>query len=461
MVEFYAGGIVYEIRVDDKSGVGIDKAKQGLKGFEQETKKTDTNLKSLSRDTSILGGSLSSLGGTAMIAGTAVGGDLGKGLQSAGMGVAFVGSGITTAVPALKTMDLVTKMNVIPSIWAHIAALNAQRAALLALGSATVIGLVVTGLYLLYQEMEKASSGSRELESNLNKLGDELDTLREVQSVYNYQASRMSDALDKSTDKLKDYRDAIRDARDELDRLYDIEKDLTGMSLDVETAILDEKDVIKEWQEAAARGDKDILRYGLNAAKAAERRKKAEEEYKKAVEDVAKIPEIKGQEKLLEYKENAAEKQRVKDQRELNELKLKQEEIDDRINKKEFQMKLIGWQKEGQGLTKEEYAAFTGEGAPAWMKEAIESMPKTIMQGPQFEQAAVYSAVGAGYGMIPGKGGALPFYQKAVESLQSKEVINPLFKDLVININGTVSNETIRIPASTLKDQTSAQGYTW
>ena len=81
-------------------------------------------------------------------------------------------------------------------------------------------------------------------------------------------------------------------------------------------------------------------------------------------------------------------------------------------NKKEFQMKLIGWQKEGQGLTKEEYAAFTGEGAPAWMKEAIESMPKTIMQGPQFEQAAVYSAVGAGYGMIPGKGGALPFYQK-------------------------------------------------
>ena len=82
-------------------------------------------------------------------------------------------------------------------------------------------------------------------------------------------------------------------------------------------------------------------------------------------------PEIKGQEKLLEYKENAAEKQRVKDQRELNELKLKQEEIDDRINKKEFQMKLIGWQKEGQGLTKEEYAAFTGEGAPAWMKDKI------------------------------------------------------------------------------------------
>jgi len=71
MADFYAGGIVYEIRVDDKSGIGIAKAEGNLKKFEHETNKTGINLKSLSLDTSILGGSLSSLGGTAMVAGTA------------------------------------------------------------------------------------------------------------------------------------------------------------------------------------------------------------------------------------------------------------------------------------------------------------------------------------------------------------------------------------------------------
>jgi len=44
MADFYAGGIVYEIRVDDKSGIGIAKAEGNLKKFEHETNKTGTKI---------------------------------------------------------------------------------------------------------------------------------------------------------------------------------------------------------------------------------------------------------------------------------------------------------------------------------------------------------------------------------------------------------------------------------
>jgi len=286
MAEYYAGGIVYSIEVDDKSKVGIDRAKKGIDGIGTTAEKTDISLRTLSKETAIFGHALSSLGGTAMIAGSAVGGDLGKGLQSSGMGVAFLGSGLATTVPALKALATVTTGQVVPAILKAVAALTAQKAALIALGSATVIGIAITGLYLLYQEMEKATSSSKKLEEAINDLGEEVKNLRDVESSLQYQTDRAKDSFDKSTKEVEDYQDALKEVRKEIEKLEGTEKDLTDLSLDVELAKLDEKDAINEWKEAAVKGEQDVTRYALNAAVASQRRKKAEEEYRKAQEEV-------------------------------------------------------------------------------------------------------------------------------------------------------------------------------
>ncbi len=459
MAEYYAGGIVYTVEVDDKSRVGVDRAKKGIDDVGTSAEKTDISLKTLSKETAIFGHALSSLGGTAMIAGSAIGGDLGKGLQSSGMGVAFLGSGLTTTVPALKALATVTTGQVVPAILKAVAALTAQKAALIALGSATVIGIAITGLYLLYQEMEKATSSSKKLEEAIDKLGAELDSLRDVESSLNYQTERARDEFDKSTKKAQDYRDALKDVRREIEDLEGTEKDLVDLSLDVESAKLDEKDAINEWKEAAARGDKDVMRYAINAATAQRRREKAEEEYAEAQKEVAELPKKREREKFLEIEAERAEKQRVKDQEEFNRKKEEEEKITDRIRTKDFQMKLLEWQKAGKGLTQEEYAAFTSKDAPEWMKSAIATMPKTVMQGPQFKEAAAYGIMGTGANILPGGSTGLPYYQKALESLRTKEVVNPLFKDIVIHINGTVTDQTFRIPGTTLMDLTHNQGY--
>ena len=106
MAEFYAGGIVYEIRVDDKSGIGIKKAEQNLKEFERETKKTDANLKSLSRETSVLSRSLVSLGGSAVVAGNAIGGDLGKSISDTGMAAYGFGALLHTVKDGLTVLGI-------------------------------------------------------------------------------------------------------------------------------------------------------------------------------------------------------------------------------------------------------------------------------------------------------------------------------------------------------------------
>jgi hypothetical protein len=116
MAEFYAGGIVYEIRVDDKSGIGIKQAEGNLKGFENKTKDTDIKIKSLTKDSAVLGSSFQALGGSAMVAGTAIGGPLGESLQSSGMGLAFLGSGLATVVPAMRGLSVMVDGTLIPAL---------------------------------------------------------------------------------------------------------------------------------------------------------------------------------------------------------------------------------------------------------------------------------------------------------------------------------------------------------
>lgn len=424
MADFYAGGIVYEIRVDDKSGIGIAKAEGNLKKFEHETNKTGTNLKSLSRETSILGGSLASLGGTAMIAGTAIGGDFGSALQSAGMGVAFLGTGISTIVPAMRTLSVVAGETIIPALkgigTAAYTALGPLG--LLALG----IGAVVGAYYLANQKLQDNTGFAKD-----NKLA--VDELK------------------------KAYKD-----------LYDLQKEYAGIPEEL-------SDLEREYAGAL-----------LDAQKASEEKEAATPEKRRAqlVEEqkAAAIPVLQAEEALIKAEGEGATPLQI--------VALKQN--------RDAAMKVVeDYQKQidkiDQGLDQTYARAIKAEG-DAW--DRVEAITKKIEET-KARQAEISPLVPQIYA---GTGNGKTYYEEAIEAEQAKKGKSKFLSlpetftyltsgklpeepeprpqmqyyaqgapttpgparvgDLIININGTITDQSFKIPGNTLKDQTSAQGYT-
>jgi hypothetical protein len=425
MADFYAGGIVYEIRVDDKSGIGIAKAEGNLKKFEHETNKTGTNLKSLSRETSILGGSLASLGGTAMIAGTAIGGDFGSALQSAGMGVAFVGSGISTLVPAMKTLSVVAGETIIPALKGIGAAAYTALGplGLLALG----IGAAVGAYYLVNQ------------------------------------------ALSKNTSLAYDNKVAVGDLKQAYKELYDLQKEYAGIPEELSDLELGYADALISAQEATEAKEEGTLD-----------KKKARliEEQKTAA-----IPALQAQEAINKAQEAGATPLQIK--------ALEQQRDEAMKVVADYQKQI---DKIDQGIDNS-YAKLTIAEKKAW--DLVDEYTKKIEEK-KARKAEISPLVPQIYA---GTGNGKTYYEEAIEAEQAKKGKSKFLSlpetftyltsgklpeepeprpqmqyyaqgapttpgparvgDLIININGTITDQSFKIPGNTLKDQTSAQGYTW
>lgn len=434
----------------------LAKVKKDVDGFEASTKKGDEAVKGLSgtlkqnaREVQQVGAGIAAAGSALVMAGMAAqnaGGEFEKLSQP----LVLIGGGMTALGSATALTTTITKgfaafqaSEMVMSLRAATAGIWAQHTALVALGSATGIGLAVTGLYLFYRATEDATSGAKALERQIKSLNSELDSLKYVQVSQNLVIEKAEEEYSNLADAVKIYDSAIADAARDIERMKEIEEDLLGLSLDLEEAKLDEADAIREWQKAAALGDaEDERRAGIAAGRARlkvqgiEDRIKAEQEEAKGLY----TPEEK---KGLEDDRTKVLNEQNRLQQELNEKKKQEEEIGDRIREKDFQVKLLEWSKAGKSLTQEEYAAFTGAGAPDWMKRAVEGIPKTSKLG-YFEWWK--QDIGD--------------YSKPLAPLGT-EIKNPLFKDIVINITGTVSDQTIRIPGPELgvKAETILAGY--
>ena len=395
MADFYAGGIVYEIRVDDKSGVGIARAEGNLKKFEDETNKTGTNLKSLSRDTSILGGSLASLGGTAMVAGTAIGGDFGSGLQSAGMGVAFVGSGVSTLVPALKTLAVITAGQVTPAL------VGLGTAAYVALGPIGLAALAVGGIVTAYAALKLAAPE------------DHFKTVTRS-------AEENKAAMDKLNDSYKDYLDLQKELKGIPESLEDIRRDMKGLDLDI--AELNKEIAERPGTLAGKRTD-----LGLAALAAGESYKAAQKGG-----DPLQIATTKRNFDLAMSAVAENEKTIAGEDPELakllHRLDVMQDRREDYVNK---ETEILERGKALPGII---------QGANAEVAMSGLSLGATPYQG-EMRQFQPNIRPGAQMGVTGGT--------------------TPQFGDINIHIHGTVKDEVIKIPGSTLQDQTSAQGYTW
>jgi hypothetical protein len=213
--ETTVGYLTYRLGLDkSKFDQGIKVVKEDLKGMGREGDAADIKLRSLSRDVSILGGSLASMGGLAMGAGLLIGDNgLGKGLTNAGMGVSILGGALSTVSPILRGFSAILQGEVIKSVNLFITKANDAGLAVGVLGGAAV---AATGLWLIFGQ-------------TVGELGDELTGL--------------SKPIDDHITKLQTWAQVQNDVADAQDRAAgipkkkeDLELQLVGANLGLERA---------------------------------------------------------------------------------------------------------------------------------------------------------------------------------------------------------------------------------
>lgn len=175
MTQVVAGGFVYEVSLKDLTAFGAASVKRSIKGIRDEAEQTDISLKSLAKDTAILGTSLAALGGTALIAGTAIGGEFGQSLQIAGAGMAVVGSSLATIVPAFRALSVVIDGTLIPALVRLNAFLGPYGWIVVGLGiAAAAIGTFIYMQDRAKESMKGYSLSAEDAKRNLEGLNDAL-----------------------------------------------------------------------------------------------------------------------------------------------------------------------------------------------------------------------------------------------------------------------------------------------
>lgn len=455
--------ISWSLRLNNNLSKDLKVVERDIKDFreqvdvtEKQTSSLAGSIKNTARDFSSLGKGLAATGSGFIMAGMVMEslnsdlGELSKNCMVLGAAISGIGSVTMVAMRAIGSLSGFMKSEFIMSIKAVTAALWAQHAALIAIGSATAIGLVIAGMYLLYRAMEDAGRGSKNLEKQIEQLKSELDSLRWVETSISENLTGMRQQYDDLTKTLNEYDRAINVVNRDLERAKQIETDLVDLALDLEEAKLNEIDAIERWQEAMLSGDEaEEKRAAIEAARASRRVTAIQEKIKDEQEEQKSL---KTSEDLLklETEKNAELEKRAKLEAEIEKQRKGEEEVTARIKEKEFTAKLLEWEKEGKALTPEEYAAFTGEYAPEWARKAVGGIPTTVTRKP------MYSALSYLANPITAPGGVMMIQAGALET---KEVTNPLFRDIVIQVNGTVSNQTIRVPAESIQEKAERLGY--
>lgn len=182
MVQVVAGGIVYEVSVRDLTEFGASSVKKKIQDIRTEADQTDISLKSLAKDTTILGSALTALGGTAVIAGTAIGGEFGEGLQYAGAGLSIVGLALATVVPALRGLAVAIDGTLIPALIRLNAFLGPYGWLVIGLGAAAAaIGTYVWWNDQQNKSLDETADSADEARKKIDGFNDALKEKQRIQ----------------------------------------------------------------------------------------------------------------------------------------------------------------------------------------------------------------------------------------------------------------------------------------
>jgi hypothetical protein len=328
---------------------------------------------------------------------------------------------------AASSMEIVALAgyNINPSMIAAAEGMTVATGATLGLASAmrvllaaSVIGAVVTGAYLVYEAFNAQSRAAKELDNQIKTLRDDTDALKYVQQIF---SDKLQDSNKKANDlktAMDKYDDAIKNVNRDLERSKDIQNDLTNNSLDLEQALLSQKDAQQELQDAREIGEQDdVTRADLKLRQINQRVKELKEQGTDLTSEQASLMTSEDAVKFEKDKATAgAEYNKVLLDRAL--LLGQEANAQKRLQTMDLTVKLLEWQKEGYAPPAETLSAM--QKVP-WMAEALGNISPTVSNPFDIVKAA-------GHAMTPVFGpGAFAAY--AVQTSQYPTSPNPLFRN--------------------------------
>lgn len=233
---------------------GIVEAERKIKVFEKTTNDSGIKIKSLAKDVGVLGGSLASMGGIAILAGSALGDEgLGSALTTTGMGMAVVGGALATVVPALKGMSVVVEGTLIPALIKLNAFLG--PAGWIVLGVSAVTAVIGTYIYMQDQakkSMDNYSSSAGTAAQNVGALKDALEEVDRIQKEMAGMPETVAELSHRKTGLMNQRSRAFA-------RLA--EAKATGIPLDISEALWDIEGIDMELGKVSSKMNESINRY--------------------------------------------------------------------------------------------------------------------------------------------------------------------------------------------------------
>jgi hypothetical protein len=315
-------------------------------------------------------------------------------------------------------------------------------ASLRILGAATVIGAVVTGVYLLYEGFNASTKAGKELEDEVKRLNDKSDQLRFLQSAVNEQLKIAEQRYDSLTDKVQAYNDLIAEVNSGRSRALEIDDEIARANLAAEGAALDaaearealakatdkSTEANKMWtkylpKQEEETSENDRKRAEYNARVADQRAREAQELVTALEMEKSRLP-TEEQLKALATNQAKAAEDRVRAEEDLLRIKQEEEAIANQIRTYDLAVKLMDWQEKGLAITQDMRNKWS---KVPWMQAAMDLIPQDVWRYPDVKGTL---GLATSTMAVPGQQGigmGLAAQYIYAGGLSSKQIKNPVY----------------------------------
>jgi hypothetical protein len=225
----------FSIVAEDKTGPATQSAVANADRLASAQSRVGDAVKGHSREMAELASGITHMGMTLMLAAPQLG-SFGEIANQAGAALAFVGSGVSTVVPLIKTMHIILYGEMIPALMDYATALAAAYTAEIAVTGG--LALVGAAIALWYIHTQRATTEQEKFTSSVKKTGDAYKDLNTLMT----ESQRIQDRLLGITGDIQqaqlDYQSAILDRKDAEDKLTQIGKEQGPNTREYERALI-------------------------------------------------------------------------------------------------------------------------------------------------------------------------------------------------------------------------------
>lgn len=424
----------------DKLDKGITEAKTQINDLERKTDEATQTNQRFNDSTSKSQLGLIMLGTSALAAGQAlntgatvltrlnlVSNDTANILRVAATGIDSV-TAAAVGWTQIKQFASILSGELVRGLQAVAVAAATTTGALTLLASATVIGAVIVGALLLYQEFQKAASGARELEREIGRLSDRLEDLKYIQEANNIKFEQARSDTKQYEDSLRDLDDQIKDVIRSQEKRLDIEDQLRHVSLERGDLEIEKQELKRDRAEAAASGDPVAMKRIRQREKWIEEqerdlntRETGLKTQQAAIPSDAELQALQAQKAPLEQALTDAQKRE-------DIAASNKKAADDEAKAKELETQILTkGTKEGKSLTNEQIIAGKG----TYQEKVYAGLPRTVLKEPD-----ILSVFATGTAMVgpQGVGMSTAAQYAAIGGLSSRTETAPWFRNVSLSV---------------------------